>query len=177
MAILFLDYKQNRRTPGWPDIILLVTGIVVVVYAGIYYLHLFTEIDLLKTKQAVFAHKLSHNVDPRVASLSPLQLRTEVKQANTVLAQLALPWDTLFKDLESSQGGQVALLSIEPDSEKQTVKIVGEAKDFFTMLSYIKFLQQKDSLTQVYLQSHHIEHENAQNPIRFTLAASWIIKR
>ena len=104
------------------------------------------------------------------------QLRAEIKQANEVLAQLAMPWETLFKDVESSQRDHVALLSIEPDSEKRVIKIIGEAKDTDAMLGYIRLLQKKESLTDVYLQSHRVEQQTAEKPIRFALIASWVVK-
>lgn len=177
MRAILLDYQHNRRKPGWPDIVLLAGGLAVAMYVGIHSVKVFSEVNTLEEKQTAFERKSDRGApDSRLASLDAQQLRAEVKQANEVLAQLALPWESLFKDIESSQRNHVALLSIEPDPEKRVIKITGEAKDLGTMLGYIRFLQKKESLTGVYLQSHHIEQQTAEKPVRFVLAASWVIK-
>jgi Tfp pilus assembly protein PilN len=176
MRTLLLDYQNNRRKPGWPDIVLLAGGLATAMYLGIHSVNVFSEIRTLEAKQTAFERKSDRGApDSRLASLDAQQLRAEVKQANDVLAQLALPWETLFKDIESSQQNHVALLTIEPDSEKRVIKITGEAKDFGAMLGYIRFLQKKESLTGVYLQSHQIEQRTAEKPVRFVLVASWVI--
>ena len=177
MRTLHLDYQQNRRQPGWTDIVLLVGGLVTAMYVGIHSVNVFSEVNTLEVKQAALDRKSGRGApDSRLASLDAQQLRAEVKQANDILAQLALPWETLFKDIESSQKDHVALLSIEPDTEKHAVKITGEAKNLGAVLGYIRFLQKKASLTGVYLQNHHVEQQTAEKPVRFVVAASWVIK-
>ena len=177
MRTLSLDYQRNRRAPSWIDILLLAGGLIAAVLIGIHYLNSFSEINALEAKQSAFERKPNYDaVDSRLASLNAQQLRAEIKQANEVLAQLAMPWETLFKDVESSQRDHVALLSIEPDSEKRVIKIIGEAKDTDAMLGYIRLLQKKESLTDVYLQSHRVEQQTAEKPIRFALIASWVVK-
>lgn len=177
MRAIFLDYQQNRRQPGWPDIALLAGGLAVAMYVGVYSVNVFSEVAALEAKQTAFERKSDRGTpDPRLASLDAQQLRAEVKQANDVLAQLTLPWESLFKDIESSQRNHVALLSIEPDSEKRVIKITGEAKDLDAILGYIRFLQKKETLTGVYLQNHRVEQQTGEKPVRFVVAASWVIK-
>lgn len=177
MRAISLDYQHNRRRWHWPDILLLVGGLSLSAYVGIHYANVSAEIDSLEAKQTAFERTSNHQAaDSRLASLDAQQLRAEVKQANDVLAQLALPWEALFKDIESSQKDRVALLSIEPDPAKRVVRIMGEAKDLDAMLGYVRFLQNKGSLTGVYLQSHHVEQQTAEKPVRFAVLAAWVIK-
>jgi Tfp pilus assembly protein PilN len=177
MHALALDYQISRRKSNRPEIILLLSGLAATLFLGIHYLTVTTEMEQLESQQTTAASKTKHRVvDARLASLNAQQLRAEINQANVVLAQLALPWEALFRDIESSQRGRVALLSIEPNADKRTVKITGEAKDLAAMLSYLQFLQQKPSLHGVYLQSHHVDQQTAEKPVRFTLNASWVIK-
>lgn len=177
MRSLLLDYQNNRRKPGWPDLALLGAGLVAAMLLGFNYVNTFFKVNTIETQQSALERKSTRGVtDPRLASLDAQQLRTEIKQANDVLAQLALPWESLFKDIESSPQNPVALLAIEPDSEKRVIKITGEARNFDAMLGYIQFLQKKESLTGVYLQSHQIELRSAEKPVRFVLLASWVIK-
>lgn len=174
---LRLDFQDNRRRPGWPNLALLAGGLVTALLLAIHSVTIFSEIRIVEAKQAAFERKTHRDApDSRLASLDAQQLRAEVRQANDVLAQLALPWETLFRDIESSPADRVALLSIEPDADKRAIKISGEAKDFDAMLGYLRLLQKKESLTGVYLQSHHIEQRTAEKPVRFVLVASWVIK-
>jgi Tfp pilus assembly protein PilN len=177
MRAISLDYQHSHRAWGWPDILLLVGGLAAAAYVGVRYLDMTAEIASLEAEQATFERQSKRSTaDSRLTALDAQQLRSEVKQANDVLAKLALPWETLFKDIESSQKDHVALLAIEPDSEKRIIEITGEAKDLDAMLGYLRFLQKKESLTGVYLRSHHVEQQAAEKPVRFVLVASWVIR-
>lgn len=177
MRAISLDYQRHRRASGWLDFLVLLGGLAVAASVGIHYMETAAAIGSLEAKQSALERTADPPAtDPRLTALDAQQLRAEVKQANEVLAQLTLPWDTLFKDIDSSQKDQVALLAIEPDPAKHVIKIMGEAKDLDAMLGYIRFLQKKESLTGVYLQSHHIEQQTAEKPVRFALLASWVIK-
>jgi Tfp pilus assembly protein PilN len=103
-------------------------------------------------------------------------LALEVKRANEVLRQLSIPWGGLFQTLESAGGKDVALLALEPDTEKRLVKISGEAKSIAAMLDYIKQLENRDVLGTVYLQSHHVQLQDPEKPVRFELLAIWRVK-
>lgn len=177
MRALQLDFHADRRKPEWPDVTLLAAGLAGALLLGVHLISVSSEIRTLETERSAVLHQADRQApDPRLAALDARQLRAEVKQANGVLTQLALPWEALFKDIESSPQSHIALLTIEPDSDKRVIKITGEAKDFASLLGYIRFLQGKESLTGVYLRSHHIDEQVAERPVRFVLAASWVIK-
>ncbi len=177
MHALMLDYQVTHRTSTWSEKGLLLSGLAALLLVGIHYLTVATDITEMETEQAAVAQTTKSPVtDTRLASLNAQQLRAEINQANAVLVRLGLPWEALFRDIESSQRSRVALLSIEPNADKRTVKITGEAKDLAAMLSYLQFLQQKESLSGVYLQNHRVEQQIAEKPVRFTLNATWVIK-
>ena len=177
MHALLLDYQHHRRKPRRLELVLLAGGLAMAVYLSIHSVNVFSEISTLEAKQAELARKSNREApDTRLASLDAQQLRVEVKQANEVLAQLALPWENLFKDIESSEKNHIALLAIEPDAEKRIIKITGEAKDLNAMLGYIRFLQKKESLTGVFLQNHRVDLQTAEKPVRFAVIASWVVQ-
>lgn len=176
LAPLSLDYQRKRRPADGRDKALLIGALIATIFIGTHYLTISAEIDALEAKHAAGHKPGNAGLDSRLASLDAQQLKTEVKRANAVLSQLALPWDKLFADLDASQRERVALLVIEPDTEKRVIKVTGEARDFAAMLGYITYLQGVPSLTHVYLQNHHIEQQSAERPVRFSLLASWAIK-
>jgi hypothetical protein len=97
----------------------------------------------------------------------------EVKNANEVLHHLSVPWEVLFKAVESSGGSKITLLSLEPDFEKKQVKITGEANNYKTVMGYITELGDQEIFDAVYLQNHDVRQEDPDKPVRFTLLAGW----
>lgn len=97
----------------------------------------------------------------------------EVTQANQVVRELAVPWAALFNAVDASGGDGIALLSLEPDTQKGTVKISGEARDLDVLLAYVKQLAGRDVFAGVLLQSHQVQREVAEKPLRFSLLARW----
>lgn len=97
----------------------------------------------------------------------------EIAKANEVLRRITLPWDDLFLAIESAAPGEVALLSMEPEAEKRTLKIAGEAKHVKAMLDYIRLLEGRPMLHTVTLSNHQVQVTDPQRPVRFTLVAGW----
>lgn len=177
MHTLMLDYKNTQRKSSPTETGLLLFGLLVITLAGLEFIFVSSELDALLEKKSVIERSSKPVIaDTKLQTLNEQQIKSEMSHANVILAQLGLPWDILFHDIESLRGGRVALLAVEPNVEKRTVKISGEAKDFTAMLDYITLLQKKGSLERVYLQSHHIEQQIAEKPVRFVLKATWVIK-
>ena len=103
-------------------------------------------------------------------------LQQEIRQANEILQQLALPWDALFQAVEATSEQEIALLSIQPDVGKRIVRIGGEAKNFDALLAYITRLEDSKILNRVYLTSHEVRTQVAEKPVRFALVANWVVQ-
>jgi Tfp pilus assembly protein PilN len=71
----------------------------------------------------------------------------------------------------------VALLQIESDVDKQHVKISAEARTLGAMLDYLRDLEGRSILSDVYLQSHQIQQQDPERPVRFVLTATWLARR
>jgi len=108
--------------------------------------------------------------------MPPAKLAEVIKFSNHTIHQLNLPWDTLFAQLEKAKSGGVALLGVEPNANTSIIKVVGEAKDYVAMLKYVRSLSEQGVLQGVYLTDHKMDEQNPDNPIRFTLEASWASK-
>jgi len=99
-------------------------------------------------------------------------LAEEIRDANAVIARMNIPWDALFRDLESAADEGVALLAIQPDPASQQVRIDGEARKLETVLGYVKRLQAREGLTDVFLLGHEMR-DAPPRPVTFTLTARW----
>ena len=90
--------------------------------------------------------------------------------------QISLPWDRLFRAIESAANARVALLGITPNLNSGTVEVSGESADLNTMFDYVKSLQRDPALAHVYLLNHQVNAQDPQRPVRFTVSASWTEK-
>lgn len=99
----------------------------------------------------------------------------KIKQIEQVVNALATPWDPLFLAIEQSDNKDIALLGLEPNSQKQQVIVTGEAKNLQVVLDFIQQLEQQPALAHVYLQKHSIDEADISKPVRFTVFAKWEI--
>jgi hypothetical protein len=167
MRTLALDY--GRKPAGAGAAVLLVGAALAIAVA--FDLHALRNDE--RTAEARLVElgrsaKSADNIKPVRESSSQ-----DVALANGVLQRLALPWDDLFAAIESVRGRNVALLSIEPDAARTTVKIGAEAKSTGDMLEYVRELQGATGLGEVTLSSHHVRNDDPQRAVRFVVLANW----
>lgn len=169
MTILRLDYQQNLPF-RWAGPLLLALALAALAMTIVYYVG-------LNDRAAEWEQKLARadqgGVQGSSRQASPEELAQEMQRANEVLRQLTLPWEPLFQTVESAAGNEIALLALEPDVEKHVVKIGGEARDMVVLLEYITRLEEHEVFGPVYLQSHQIQQQDPDRPVRFSLLAVW----
>lgn len=175
MHALRLDYQRGNKPVPWPGLGILLAALAALVLLGGYYQMLSQQIAFWERRADHFERLSSH----RVLASRPLTEQAvraqmlEVKQANQVVRQLNLPWNELFNAVETSGGKNIALLSMEPDMQKGTVKISGEAKDIEALLDYVRKLSARTVFDSVLLQNHQIQQSDPQKPLHFSLLAHW----
>jgi Tfp pilus assembly protein PilN len=98
----------------------------------------------------------------------------EIKTARLALQRLSSRWSELFGALESARADGVALLAIEPDPGKNTVKLTAEARSAADMLDYVQRLQSAETLADVALTTHQTKQGDALKALRFVVVASWV---
>jgi hypothetical protein len=175
MRALRLDYQRRTRPGSWPGLGMLLSALVALLLTGGYYHRLGESIERWESRVAHEERLVSHRARAmRPASAEAAREQAlEIQHANQVLRRLSLPWDALFRAVESSGGKNIALLSMEPDLRKGAVTISAEAKDFDAMLEYVRQLGKREVFGSVLLQSHQVQQADPQKPIRFSLRAVW----
>jgi Tfp pilus assembly protein PilN len=104
----------------------------------------------------------------------PKLVAQEVVRANAVLANLAVPWDALFGELESASNANVALLSIQPEAGGRKVQLAGEARRFEDLLAYVARLEATPGFAHVFLTEHEMRNSGGQRAVSFTIGADWV---
>ncbi len=175
MAIraLSLDFKQTPRRWSALGLALLALGALALATVANEERKLAGQIELAESRLQVLAKR--GKIKPALP-LDAQALQQEIRQANEILQQLALPWDALFQAVEANSEQEVALLSIQPDVGKRIVRIGGEVKNFDALLAYITRLEQSKILDHVYLTSHEVRTQDAEKPVRFALVANWTVQ-
>ncbi len=174
MRTLDLDFRRQNHRTKWLGIAILTAGIAAAAIAGLQHMRLAEELALAQTglRQSENAARRQGTVKSSAAQLQ--QLERTMKRAREVASALKLPWHELFAGVEAAKLPGVALLSIESDSVKRQLKITGEAKDLQSMLEYVHLLGQQPKLVNTYLQSHQVQQQDPQHPVRFVLGTNWV---
>jgi Tfp pilus assembly protein PilN len=92
---------------------------------------------------------------------------------NGAVLQLNLPWRALQEAIAAATPDTIALLSLEPDPRRRSMKITAEAKSSDDMIAYVEQLKQQELFGAVALLRHEINELDPNRPIRFQLDAQW----
>lgn len=92
---------------------------------------------------------------------------------NAAILQLNLPWRQLQDSVAAANTPAVALLALDPDPRKQTLKITAEAKNSDDMVGYIEQLKQQEFFTGASLLRHETNEQDPNRPLRFQVEVQW----
>jgi hypothetical protein len=173
---LTIDYRKDARATPWSGLVLLAAGIVAVGAIAMHYPQVAHKAQDLEGQVREMQRSVRVHESAKRPATELQKSLTEVRQANDIIAQLALPWNELFNAVESASSKNMALLGIEPDAQKRRVKLTGEAKNLESMLAYVRFLESQGPLVDVFLQSHQVEQNDPQKPVRFVVTATWVTR-
>lgn len=173
MQPLRLDYRWRRRFPGRIGMVILLISLGMGAYLLNAYFDLQAEEKAWQAQWTKMGQRQQKVNDPQSTEESR-RLKPELNHANEVVQHLAVKWGDLFKALEFSAYKHVALLNIQPDAQKHQVILTAEADNFTDMLEYTKRLSEQGVFADVHVINHHIQEQDPQKPIRFTVMAQWL---
>jgi hypothetical protein len=87
--------------------------------------------------------------------------------------QLNLPWRALQDAIGAATPPTIAMLALEPDARKRSMKITAEAKSSDAMIAYVEELKKQELFSDVALTRHEINELDPARPIRFQIEAEW----
>lgn len=115
----------------------------------------------------------------KVTARAPVRLpETVIPEAqatavNTAIMQLNLPWRALQDAVASATPSTIALVALEPDARKQTLKITAEARNADEMVAYVEQLKQEEFYLGAGIVRHEINTADPNRPLRFQVEAQW----
>jgi len=95
------------------------------------------------------------------------------KAINAAVLQLNLPWRDMQEAVGEATPASIALLALEPEPNKQVLKISAEAKNPDDMIAYIEQLKQQEFFVSAALVRHEINELDPNRPVRFQVEAQW----
>jgi Tfp pilus assembly protein PilN len=119
------------------------------------------------------------NARARAPAVLPAALRPppvpagQAAAVNAAILQLNLPWRALGDSLQAATPPGVALLALEPDARKRTLRITAEVRASDEMIGYVEQLQRQPWFSSVTLARHEIVEQDPNHPIRFQVDAQW----
>lgn len=167
MQPIHIDFCRTRKAPRWiaPLLMLVALG-----FAGDVGVSFFKVYQQVKRNEVALA-----KLDPRSYKPARNASAEEIAAAKETVQRLAMPWDSLFRALESAASDQVALLGIQPDPKTGTVLISGDSKDYLAVLTYVLNLSRSDALQKVQLARHEMKQDQAK-VVGFSISATWAPK-
>lgn len=171
---LRLDFQRPMRRLPARGTVLLLLALAACIASAAYYFVLGQQAGEWSAQADQLARASS-----RSASRTPgnaraqADLLSEVARAKMAVREINLSWERLFRAVEAVGSADVTLLALEPNPEKGSVRIGGEARSMATLLDYIRRLQERDVFGAIHLQNHQVQQQDAQKPVRFILLADW----
>jgi Tfp pilus assembly protein PilN len=172
MDALKLDYLSDGRNIGL-GVLALLAGLCGTLFMLWNYQEGSQKIAQQETLIASIRSEKASKLDPLPVETDSEQVKLETTQAKAIILEINLPWKELFSAVESYPKDDVAVLSIEPDSQKGFVRFNAEAKSLDSMLAYLAYLQKMPLFREVELMNHQIQDQDPQQPVRFMLQATW----
>jgi hypothetical protein len=113
---------------------------------------------------------------PRIRRSAPITDPKLAAELNAVQRELNIPWSSVLNELEAANhdlADTVSVLSIVPDPQKHTVRVVAEVRQLPDALKYLERLQNSAVLRFPMLESHERRKDDPEHPIRVKLTAEW----
>lgn len=176
MKSFYFDLIALPRSWFWARGVLLLAGLCAGV-GVLTYERMVLSPELEAQRQLIQDQRAKMGSREAPSSMKPTELAQAWRNAQGAASQLNLPWSRFFAVLgESSVSADVALISIEPDTQKGQAILIAEARNPDSMLNFVSALQHSDEFSEVALQSHLINRNVPENPIRFRISTRWRIK-
>ena len=131
------------------------------------------QAELAALQAALTARNHAARPLPVAATPKAAVPEAQARAVNEAVMQLNLPWRDLHEAVRAATPNSVALLALEPDAKRRTLRITAEARSSDDMLAYVARMQEQPWFGAVSLTRHEIAEQDPNRPLRFQLTAQW----
>ncbi|ACT50275.1 PilN domain-containing protein [Methylovorus glucosotrophus] len=172
MRALRVDFIADNQPKGWGRL-LAAAGILLALIGWQGYAAIQHQTEAVQSALAEASKQagLAPSRQPRQASSPATQ--HAMQQARSLADFLQIPWGDLFAGLEAASSPDFALLGIEPDARKRQLKLTAEADSRDAVFDYMQRLEATPQFSHVILLKHEKQQEQAEQPWRVVLIATW----
>ena len=157
-------------------ITLLLLGLGLSASTAFFYLDLKQKQEQLNQRLFVQQKKLEKAAQDTVTAPGFIS-KGQAKAINTAIGQLNFPWSEILDAFQQTATSQTALLSLEPNAEKQLVRVVAESFNADAMFSYLQSLRESGAFTRVELIRYEVNEQDPKKPLRFTADVHFSIQQ
>lgn len=138
---------------------------------------LFITMRTLNQQNAELVRNISQlqqpgNVDQKANVKVTASKQEEIAVVKGVMTELSLPWESLFRTLETLNIPDIKLVAVEPNPKQHKLRLTAEASDIGTMLLYVERISRQPIFNDVLLLTHE-QTTNDMMPVRFVVEAAW----
>lgn len=168
MRRLELDFHHSPRPSPWGWALLLgsLIGVIVLLLAH-------RQISDETSRHRAISERIEARLPGASLTTAAPADDATLAAARRVTEQQQQPWPELFAALEAADNKDVAVLTLDPEPARGLLKIQAEARHLGAMLAYHRRLEETGALRQVVLQTHDLEKETTEAPVRFQIVANW----
>jgi seryl-tRNA synthetase len=148
---------------------LLVSGLLCLSFSVIQARQINDEVDQLNAELQSLNHRKKQVSRP----IRVKEIDSQDKALTLAVEEILLPWNSMFKALETANHEGIQMLSIEPNAKSRLVRIRAVALDTESMMRYLSNLDAQKSLRNVVLVSHEVVEMNGQSAIELVAEAVW----
>ncbi|PKO25953.1 MAG: hypothetical protein CVU35_01515 [Betaproteobacteria bacterium HGW-Betaproteobacteria-8] len=165
-----LNHTGARRFENSLAYALLFMGIAIAVV-------LFIAMQTLNQQNAALIRNINQLQQPgavnqKVNAVVSAGKQEEIAAVRNVMAELSMPWEPLFRALETLNIPDIKLVAVEPNPRQHKLRLTAEASDTGTMLLYVERMSRQPIFKDVLLLMHE-QTTNGMMPIRFVVEAAW----
>jgi hypothetical protein len=165
--IVRLDFVAPVHEARKTGLALVVLGVLSILVLGFAFNAKLTQRDQLEARL---------DAVPRAKRSAPISDPKLTAELAAIKHELNVPWTPVLNELEAANhdlADSVAVLSVVPDAEKHTVRVVAEVRQLPDALRYLERLQKSALLRYPMLESHERRKDDPEHPIRIKLSAEW----
>jgi len=165
--------RRTLHRTGTRTWVLAAFALLMVLAAGLLGWRLLAQQRLDAARLSAALARANVPVVAQVAPHQPLISEQQAASVNAAVMQLNLPWRALHDAIGAATPPSIAMLALEPDARKRSMKITAEAKTSDDMIGYVEELKRQELFAGVALTRHEVNELDPNRPIRFQLEAEW----